>query len=308
MKVYTLLDEVQFCSELVILGGLYDDLHEARYNGLVEFCKSNIQYVDDPAICDCIVLPHKFKNTSDSVFVELCTVAMRHNKKLLCFYNDDDGKRWDMPPHAILFRTSCWFEHSKTPNVYGLPAFTRDKFNNTYLEPQLTIGYCGHQLAGREKYINTLQQSSLQTNFILRSHGLDGTTNGQFINEFHNNIRDNMFTFCYRGGGNFSYRFYEVLQHGRIPILVDTNCKFPFDDVVDINTLGVVIDGRSDMRDELNSGTHLLESNIDLVGAILDYYDTNKNNLLDIQHNNREIYQDYFSPIGFVDNIKRYIT
>ena len=46
---------------------------------------------------------------------------------------------------------------------------------------------------------------------------------------------------CQRGG-NFSYRFYETLSCGRIPVFVDTDCVLPADDLVDWQKICVWVD------------------------------------------------------------------
>lgn len=50
---------------------------------------------------------------------------------------------------------------------------------------------------------------------------------------FWSNIFNSDYTLCIRGGGNFSYRFYEVLAAGRIPLFVNTRCVLPFDNEID---------------------------------------------------------------------------
>ena len=51
--------------------------------------------------------------------------------------------------------------------------------------------------------------------------------------EFVKNILDSDYTLCMRGVGNFSVRFYETLSLGRIPVFIDTDCRLPFDDLID---------------------------------------------------------------------------
>ena len=106
------------------------------------------------------------------------------------------------------------------------------------------------------------------------------------VSDFHDNIKNNIFTFCYRGAGNFSYRFYQTLMMGRIPILINTDCVFPFENKYNLNDLGVIIDEKD-----------LLNEKIDLINEIVDYY--NNTNLLKIQKQNRKIWEEYFSPLGF---------
>ena len=77
---------------------------------------------------------------------------------------------------------------------------------------------------------------------------------------------------------------------GRIPILIDTDCVFPFTDKIPINDLGIVIS-------EKNIDT------INLIEEITTYYNTNKCRLEEIQKNNRSIWIDYYSAHGFVRTI-----
>ena len=73
---------------------------------------------------------------------------------------------------------------------------------------------------------------------------------------------------------------------GRIPILINTDCVFPFENKYNLNDLGVIIDEKD-----------LLNEKIDLINEIVDYY--NNTNLLKIQKQNRKIWEEYFSPLGF---------
>ena len=71
-KIYTLKDKVHFSSEMIILFGLLDTLpnepqhcynfkNVSRYGDVVNWCKTNIEYVNDIKIADVVVLPFKFK-------------------------------------------------------------------------------------------------------------------------------------------------------------------------------------------------------------------------------------------------------
>jgi hypothetical protein len=52
-------------------------------------------------------------------------------------------------------------------------------------------------------------------------------------NTFYENTMGSDYVLCVRGAGNFSYRFYEALCCGRIPVFVDTDCVLPLEDVID---------------------------------------------------------------------------
>jgi hypothetical protein len=42
-----------------------------------------------------------------------------------------------------------------------------------------------------------------------------------------------------RGRGNFSFRLYEAMSVGAIPVFIDTDCRLPFDDVIPYRQLFV---------------------------------------------------------------------
>jgi hypothetical protein len=45
--------------------------------------------------------------------------------------------------------------------------------------------------------------------------------------EYVRNIKDNAYTLCIRGTENYSYRLFEVMSAGRLPIIIDTNMRLP---------------------------------------------------------------------------------
>ncbi|MWB94526.1 hypothetical protein GON26_09130 [Flavobacterium sp. GA093] len=76
----------------------------------------------------------------------------------------------------------------------------------------------------------------LKTNFIFRNKYRAGIKSLQQKNkttiEFLENIEKNPYTFCLRGAGNFSVRFYETLAMGRIPFVIDTDFRLPLSDTI----------------------------------------------------------------------------
>lgn len=99
----------------------------------------------------------------------------------------------------------------------------------------------------RAYYLNKLVISNnLKSDFILRSNYRAGVQNEnsklQTSEVFYNNIFSNLYTFCMRGAGNFSVRFYEILAVGRIPILLNTDCRLPLSGVIDWEKHIVIIE------------------------------------------------------------------
>ena len=46
--------------------------------------------------------------------------------------------------------------------------------------------------------------------------------------EYVQNMIESDYILCARGAGNFSYRLYETLSCGRIPVFIDTDCVLPY--------------------------------------------------------------------------------
>lgn len=90
----------------------------------------------------------------------------------------------------------------------------------------------------RFRYLEKLAaHPQITANFIYRSKYRAGSntenTKEKTTLEFFKNIEANLYTFCLRGSGNFSVRFYETLMMGRIPLLIDTDARLPLQDEID---------------------------------------------------------------------------
>ncbi|RAJ16999.1 exostosin domain-containing protein [Olleya aquimaris] len=90
----------------------------------------------------------------------------------------------------------------------------------------------------RAKYLSQLAvNDQLNTQFILRHHYRAGSqselTQKESSKQFYDNMFNNAYTLCLRGVGNFSVRFYETLAVGRIPILINTDCRLPLSSKID---------------------------------------------------------------------------
>lgn len=302
MKIFTLYEKVKFSSELIILFGLKSKsnipFEQLRYKGLIKWCQHNIMYVNKVEKCDIIVFPYKFPHPNtcnyidDQNFNYLNLLSKEHKKPLWCFYNDDDDTKFNIESNVTLFRTS-FYKTLKQNNEYGLPSFSNDHFNFNFTM-NISIGFCGDSSHGRKKYLDMLNDSDIQTNFIFRKGHFAPEISDKTIaiKQYFKNIENNLFVFCYRGGGNFSYRFYETLMMGRIPILINTDCLIPFEKIIKTEQVGIFIDEQQ-----------ILNNKINLIKEIKNYIEKYKNKFINIQENNRKIWEKYLSPIGFLNNI-----
>ena len=94
--------------------------------------------------------------------------------------------------------------------------------------------------------------------------------------EFFENIERNPYTFCLRGGGNFSVRLYETLAMGRIPVVVNTDMRLPLDKEIDW------------------SGHCVFVSEDNLAEDLISFHKSiSKNNFIIMQENNRKLWLNY---------------
>lgn len=89
----------------------------------------------------------------------------------------------------------------------------------------------------RYQLLTLLQKTKdIKTNFVFRSKYRAGVKTVEEKNkttmEFYENMAQNPYTFCLRGAGNFSVRFYETLAMGRIPFVIDTDFRLPLNEYI----------------------------------------------------------------------------
>jgi hypothetical protein len=148
----------------------------------------------------------------------------------------------------------------------------------------------------RERYkcLKQLQEEvGIKTNFILRAKYRAGAASKMnritSEQEFFNNMFNNSYTFCLRGVGNFSVRFYECLAMGRIPILLDTDCRLPLNSIIDWEKHAVIV----------NTGN--------LVESLMTFHNkTAPTDFKNIQISNRKLYSEKLNRIPFFIEISKH--
>jgi hypothetical protein len=305
LKIFTVPSEFIPSSETLLLFSLLKEIPREgihcynfegkwRYDGVIDWCNTHTIITTNIIECSFILLPYKFKGIRDELFNKLNLLSQKFMKPLICFYNDDNDATFKLPTNVHLYRCS-FYESTKHINEFSFPAFSPDYYRNKIIsDPMCSVGYCGHTMHGRMRYLKSLE-TDISSDFILRdgfwAPGIDKMTARR---EYFENLENNIFTFCYRGAGNFSYRFYETLMMGRIPVLVNTDCVFLHKDKIS-NDVGLIVNEVDITPDQLSE-------------KIKDYYEKNKSKLTEIQIQNRKIWEDYYSPIGFLNYMKKNYT
>lgn len=156
--------------------------------------------------------------------------------------------------------------------------------------------YCRFYLSShvRLRYLKILQGSeNIISNFIFRDKYRAGVkTEAERIKttkEFFDNIKDNPYTFCMRGGGNFSVRFYETLAMGRIPLFIDTDCILPLEPMIDWKSCCFVINDKD--INQINK-------------KLIEFHDSFSNQeFVDLQKRNRSTWETHLTRANYFSHI-----
>ena len=155
----------------------------------------------------------------------------------------------------------------------------------------------------RANALSVLSNSPLvETNFIIKNTFFGGACKPlrsvDFVLmhkarlEYVRNMVESDYTLCCRGNGNFSYRLYETLNCGRIPLFIDTDCVLPYDFLIDYSHYFVWVDLKevsqiAEKVNEFHKGISVAE-------------------FVTRQQSCRKLWEDYLSPEGFFTNFHKH--
>jgi hypothetical protein len=187
------------------------------------------------------------------------------------FYSESDDVRPTDPNLGIVFRSSVLgrrLEPHERVATGCVPDLTSERTADMSdwaprgLRP--TLGFIGHVAKGfgsirylqrgwqnyygftlRERVLRAFERDDgIACAFTRRGRnlgppmsGIDGDLVRQSMRrEYVDSVFSNLYALCVRGAGNWSYRFFEALSAGRIPVLIDTDCVLPLDTSLDWDT------------------------------------------------------------------------
>jgi exostosin family protein len=257
---------------------------------------------------------------------EFAAQSTAAGKPVTVFYWSDADD--PVPLDAHVFRTSL-YRSRRRPKEFAQPAWSED-FVERHLGGRLplrekssapVVGFCGLAPGGWRRWVtlartrrpeaaSTLRARALHelerapglaTNFIPRRQflggaigrgGVDAAAMQRARREYVQNMVDSDYVLCARGAGNFSYRLYETLSCGRIPVFVDTDCVLPYDWLIDWRAHCIWVD--ADKLDAI--GDRVLELHEGL----------SDDEFVERQRACRRLWEEYLRPEGFFAHFHRH--
>jgi len=136
----------------------------------------------------------------------------------------------------------------------------------------------------------------IETSFVIRNEytgpkAFDGAD--ERARAYFANIYETDYTLCLRGYGNWSYRFYETLACGRIPIFIDTDCVLPGSSMIDWKKYCVWVD----------------QSEIGQIGEkVADFHASISNSdFIEMQMACRQLWLEHLTLEGFMSHLHEYL-
>lgn len=280
------------------------------------------------------VLPFDWSSAHNDAYVssarQFVARAQEAGKPAIVFFGSDSADPVPLE-RATIVRTSL-YRSRRRPNEFAEPAWSED-FVHRYCGGRLRlrrkavkpkVGFCGlvprvavafirrrimQRPLGSDSTIRTAALRALdhdpavETNFLRRSQFLGGALPGGTLDpkmmlrareEYVRNMFESDYVLCARGAGNFSYRLYETLSCGRIPVFVDTDCVLPYDFLVDWRDYCVWID----------------HEEIDRAGERLaDFHERlTEQEFADLQRSCRRLWEEYVRPVGFFSKFHLHVA
>jgi len=243
--------------------------------------------------------------------LRMADLATRHGRPLLLFFNSDSDEPIPIA-NAIIYRTS-FTRSSRSSCEHSWPAWTCDILK-TYgggriigraTAPRPTIGYCGYvdyrnvfehlqrALRGQIGVWGRIRGTAVRTlaaargvdcRFVLRRR-FAGRAAAAEREEYARIMLGCDYALVARGKGNFSFRLYEAMSAGAIPVFIDSDCCLPFDDVIPYRELFVWVPE-------------------DDIGCVAEYLlrfhaQHDGDSLVAHRRRIRQVYDTYLAPLAF---------
>jgi hypothetical protein len=247
--------DLKLCFLPLDLSGLFPD----------ELC----EVVQNPESADFIVFPSELTNAIDNLSLfgvlglfNTCKLFHEYYWKFIFVYDNDCS--WKIPMGGTWLRTSFDSRILSSESIC-IPYFVQNRGLYSTAHCKLRANFVGavHTHPTRSRLVSYLSEKNHWSKILLliraqfHSNSLvDEPEWEKRSGEMSEAMRKSFMTFCPRGTGMNSVRFFETMSSGRIPILISENCGLPFRGEIDYGDFSFEI-----TSDELSRIDQLLSLN-----------------------------------------------
>ncbi len=226
--------------------------HEWRRHGLWAGYRHDPRLfvvVPDPADADFFVFPYMLEEMIEvagpaqvSAWLQKLPYYEGNEQCHIFMTLHDTSARFNLP--GIVCRASV-NRSCRNAGELAIPYAVEDLFERTHFDPSRIrydasfVGFIGCPVSGpvRRQVIASLAKAARIRTFISPSKRFHGHQRDSERIErrelFLQSLAESWMAVCPRGTGVNTYRFFETLSMGRIPVLISDDCLLPFEDCID---------------------------------------------------------------------------
>jgi len=193
----------------------------------------------------------------------------------------DDAPREKLPPDTLIFSAGG---NNKGTNVIPIPLICSPLLNTSNLILKNKDIFCSFIGSDTHRIRRKLHEK-YNSKYVFQQNSWNPTISDEKLNNFIDITTRSKFALCPRGYGASSFRLYETMQLGSIPVYVSDEHYLPWSDEIDWNSICILI-----KEHEIDNLDNILK-NID---------DITYENMLS---NIKQIYNKYFTLEGVCNNI-----
>jgi hypothetical protein len=287
------------------------DRYPPLYGDFMRQGQTLFTLTESPEQADCFLPPSGWQEGGSPQAVRMAELARSHGKPLLVFFCSDSCE--DVPlDDAIVYRTSM-DRSTRKPFEHAWPIWTCDILRSygggavadRRWTSRPSVGYCGYvdyrnpfewvqrRLRGQISASMTLRGDAVRALLasasieprIIQRRRFGGAAKPREREEFARNLLSSDYALVARGNGNFSFRLYEAMSAGTIPVFLDTDCCLPFDDLLPYRDLFVWVPAAEVSR---------------VADHVMDYHSRlDERSFNERRRSIRDLYDRFLSPLGF---------